>query len=491
MSYRIGVDIGTTSTKAVLYGENLEKIASANVGYRTYHDQPGFSEQEPMEIYHAFTQAVKEILAGSGEWKNDVSLISFSGAMHALILVDREGNPLTRSVIWSDNRSVKEVENFKLKEDFMKHYRNTGTPIHSMSPFFKLKWFSNHTELLRKTHKAIGIKEFIIQRLTGQYIVDYSIASATGMFNIHELKWDKSALEYLGISEELLSQPKDVISCLRMNNLSFLHETGLSDDVKIMIGASDGCLANLGSGAMKEGETTLTIGTSGAVRMTVKEPRLDAEGRTFCYYLKKDCFVIGGAVNNGGNILSWFDGIFYEGKGKVFEDLSMNITKIRRGSDGLLFIPYLHGERAPYWDGSLTASFFGMNAFHEKAHFVRAAVEGILFNLKEVLMRLETIGGATMKLTASGGFLKSEAWKRLLAEIFAMDIYTQDSEDSSCLGAVLLDDALAPLTDGNRQQTPVTYEENNSDMYQAYFERYLWYSGKIAKLQKEGRELFP
>lgn len=490
MSYRIGVDIGTTSTKAVLYGENLEKLASANVGYRTFHDQPGYSEQEPMEILQAFTEALKEVLKSIGVRRGEVSLISFSSAMHALILVDREGHPITRSVIWSDNRSVKEVEEFKLKEDWLKHYRNTGTPIHSMSPFFKLKWFGNHTDLLEKTHKAIGIKEFIIFHLTGQYVVDFSVASATGLFNIHDLRWDEEALAYLGISEEMLSQPKDGTTRIKLRHEGFLKETGLPRSLDLMIGASDGCLANLGSGAMGEGETTLTIGTSGAVRMTVNEPKLDEEGRTFCYYLKKDSWVIGGAVNNGGNILSWFDGIFYESKGQVYDDLALNISKIPMGSDGLLFIPYLYGERAPHWDGRLSASYFGMSAYHEKAHFVRATIEGILFNLKEVLMRLESIGGKTRTLTASGGFLKSEAWSGLLAEIFGLTIHAKDSEDSSCLGAVLLDEPLVSLTDVRDEADPVTFDPQNSEEYQAYFKKYLWYSEKIAELQKEGRTLF-
>lgn len=489
MSYRIGIDIGTTSTKAVLYGKNLEKIASANIGYRTFHDQPGFSEQDPVELLHAFRRAVKDVLAGVAD-RSEVSLLSFSSAMHALILVDSKGHPLTRSVIWSDNRAVKEVEDFKENEDWLKHYRNTGTPIHSMSPFFKLKWFKEHTDLLGKTYKAVGIKEFILHHLTGEYVVDYSIASATGMFNIHELKWDEEAMGYLGMGKEMLPEAVDVTTRLKIRNEDFILEMGLSKGVELMIGASDGCLANLGSGAMSEGETTLTIGTSGAVRMTVKEPLLDEEGRTFCYYLKKDSWVIGGAVNNGGNILSWFDGIFYDGKGQVYEDLTVNIEKIPMGSDGLLFVPYLFGERAPYWDGSLTASYFGMNAYHERAHFVRATIEGILFNLKEVQERLENLGGETVRLTASGGFLKSGAWKRLLAEIFAKDVYAQDSEDSSCLGAVLLDERLVLERKEKEEEPAAFYDENRSLEYQAYYEKYLWYSRKIAQLQKEGRELF-
>ncbi|HSL86054.1 MAG TPA: FGGY family carbohydrate kinase, partial [Bacteroidales bacterium] len=176
MSYRIGIDIGTTSTKAVLYGQNLERLAAANVGYRIYQDRPGYQEQDPYEILGAFKLAVHKVLEQVGEKRKDVGLISFSGAMHSLILVDDMGRALTRSIIWSDNRSVPEVEEFRKKEDWLSHYKNTGTPIHSMSPFFKLRWLKNHTDLLDRTYKAIGIKEFIIHELTGVYMMDYSTA---------------------------------------------------------------------------------------------------------------------------------------------------------------------------------------------------------------------------------------------------------------------------------------------------------------------------
>ena len=491
MSYRIGIDIGTTSTKAVLYGENMEKIASSNVGYRTYHDQPGYAEQEPMEILFAFKEAVIDILKDMGDKRKNVSLISFSSAMHSLILVDEEGTPLTRSLIWSDNRSVLETEKFRMMEDWLNHYKNTGTPIHSMTPFFKMKWYRDHTVLLEKTYKAIGIKEFIIHHLTGKYVVDFSVASATGMFNIHQLKWDEFALAYLGISEEMLSLPVDVTTRLKLVQKDFLNETGLPASLDLMIGASDGCLANLGSGAMRKGEATITIGTSGAVRMTVDQPKLDEQGKTFCYYLNKNSWVVGGAVNNGGNILNWFDGVFYEESGQVYEKLDVSIAKIPVGCDGLLFIPYLNGERSPHWDGRLTASYFGMRAYHEKAHFVRATIEGILFNLKEVLMRLETVGGKSVKLTASGGFLKSEAWSRLLSEIFEMEIRTKDSEDSSCLGAILLDESSGKRTADDCESVILTYDPVVSERYQSYFKKYLWYSERIKGLQEEGRGIFP
>jgi gluconokinase len=158
-------------------------------------------------------------------------------------------------------------------------------------------WLKNNTEILAKAGHIISIKDYIIYHLTGRYITDYSLASATGMFNIHSLKWDQTALDILDISEKLLPELADVDAELEVTNQDLIERFAFAGDVKLILGASDGCLANLGSGTLARGETTLTIGTSGAVRMTVNKPLLDAQGRTFCYYLARDKWIIGGAVN--------------------------------------------------------------------------------------------------------------------------------------------------------------------------------------------------
>lgn len=489
MKYRIGIDIGTTSIKAVLYGENLERISMASKGYKTYHEQLGYAEQEPVEVLQAFYKVMKEVLEPVGERSAEVELLSFSSAMHSLILVGEDNKLLTRSIIWSDNRSVKEVEEFKLKEDWKRHYQNTGTPIHSMSPFFKLMWFRKNTSLLEKTRKIIGIKEYILYHLTGEYYTDYSIASATGMFNIHTLTWDEKALRYLGISEEQLPCLKDVTEKVSIINREFLVDSGLSSDLSFMMGASDGCLANLGSRALHKGETTLTIGTSGAVRMTVDKPVLDREGRTFCYYMKKDRWIIGGAVNNGGNVLERLGQVLNENEGSIYSDLEDRVKEVSPGSDGLLFIPYLYGERAPHWDGRLHASYIGMSGFHGKNHLIRSVIEGITYNLREVWEVLSALSGESTVLIASGGFLKSDAWTSILSDIFGKDIEIADSVDSSCLGAVLLDDELAYPMERNAS-VKIHCNHKNHKEYQVYYEKYLWYSKKMIELQKEADNRF-
>lgn len=489
MKYKIGIDIGTTSIKAVLYGENLLRISTSFKEYKTYHDKHSYAEQDPLEVLQAFYEVMEEVIKPIGEEVKEIELLSFSSAMHSLILIGEDNELLTRSIIWSDNRAVKEVEEFKKREDWKKCYQNTGTPIHSMSPFFKLLWFREHTDLLTKTRKIIGIKEFILHHLTGEYSTDYSIASATGMLNIHSLSWDEEALQYLEIGEELLPNLIDVTEKVAVKNKEFLSGFRFSSELLIMMGASDGCLANLGSFALDKGETTITIGTSGAVRMTVDRPVLDEEGRTFCYYLMKGKWVIGGAVNNGGNVLAWLGTILMEHESSIFEELENHIESTALGSEGLLLIPYLFGERAPHWDGRLQGSFIGMSGTHGRNHFIRSALEGIVFNLREVWEMLIAISGESTVMIASGGFLNSPAWTSILSDVFGMDIEIIDSMDSSCLGAVLLDEKQPELKE-RMDVEKFHFSEKNHKEYEVYYKRYLWYSKKMLDLQREAEELF-
>ncbi|MFH5837039.1 gluconokinase [Proteiniclasticum sp. C24MP] len=489
MKYKIGIDIGTTNIKAVLYDENLNRVSMSSEGLRTYHDQMGYAEQNPEEVLNAFYRVLDEILLSMSGQKKEVELLSFSSAMHSLILMGKDHELLTRSIIWSDNRAVNEVEEFKRNEDWLKHYRNTGTPIHPMSPFFKLLWIGKNTGLLEKTGKIMGIKEYILMHLTGECVMDYSMASATGMLNIHNLAWDEEALRHAGITEALLPALKDVTEKVSVENRSILEKPGLSSELEIMLGASDGCLANLGSQALHRGETTVTIGTSGAVRMTVDAPVLDDAGRTFCYYLMKDKWVIGGAVNNGGNVLAWLGRTIHEEEETIYKDLENRVKDIPKGSEGLLFIPYLHGERAPHWDGRLNASFIGLSAFHGRDHLIRSAVEGMVFNLREVWEMLTALSGDSTTIIASGGFLESAVWTGILSDVFGRDIEISDAADSSCLGAVLLDHEPEGLKAQGHRETMRCTNENHEE-YQLYYRKYIWYAKKMAALQKEAREMF-
>lgn len=464
----IGVDIGTTSIKAILYDEKKQIRAEASVSYPTYRPEPKQAEQNPEEIYQAFLIAVKEVTSLLKE-NETVSYVSFSSAMHSLIVVDEAGESLTNMLIWSDNRADQQVAAWKEEEHQLGVYQKTGTPLHPMSPFAKLLWMKVETDYLSQANKFIGIKEYIFYRLTGKYVVDYSIASATGLFNIQELAWDKDILETLELKETQLSKPVDVQSTFDFQSLELAVELGLTRKTKLIIGASDGCLANLGAGITEKGDLSLTIGTSGAVRMTVDEIYLDNEGRTFCYYLMPGKWVIGGAVNNGGNVLDWLDDLLFEKVGKIYQSIPTAFQKTEPGAEDLFFLPYINGERAPLWQGNLRGTFHGLSAFHTKNHLIRAALEGIMFNLKEVMEIVAEIGGEISKIQASGGFLQSKEWSQLAADILGVPIYKAVSGEDSALGAVLLVNNPRTKTEEKKMITPnATRQAFYQKQYQAY-----------------------
>lgn len=465
MKYYIGADIGTTSTKVVLFDEMFQNLDFVSKGYRTYQDKAHYAEQDPEEVFESFLQAVEELLNRHEEKREHVAYMAFSSAMHSLILMDEKDQPLTKSILWSDSRAEELVEEFKKREDAGAFYQKTGTPLHPMSPFFKLLWFQKNTDLLKKTKKAIGIKEFIMRKLSGEYVVDYSIASATGLFHLQDLIFDEEILQELSMVPSQFSRPVDVEEMFSLKNLEALSRTKLPSSCKVLIGGSDGCLANLGGDVTEPYEAAVTLGTSGAVRITSDRILLHPEGKTFCYYLRKGQYVLGGAVNNGGNVLAYLSGLFYEHPEHFYRDLSKNLLESEPGAEGITFIPYLYGERAPYYDGHLFAGFVGITPRAEKKHFIRAAVEGIFFNLKEVLTEIERLHGKISLLKVSGGVFENHEMASILAEVMGNEVQRVDAASSSALGAVRLGiEGIRPNTKKKEMFLPgekaLQYEEN-------------------------------
>ncbi|WP_425117363.1 gluconokinase [Alkalibacterium sp. f15] len=444
--YAIGVDIGTTSTKAVLFSKKGKNISQASVDYPMYHPEPQASEQDPDEIVKAVMISVKTLMEKSEVSKDDIQLISFSAAMHSFIAVDASGKPLTASIIWADQRS--EPYAVKLKEtNGQSIYEKTGTPIHPMSPLTKLMWLkAEKAAIFEQTHRFIGIKEYVFYHLFDKYVVDYSVASATGLFNMHTLDWDEEALETAQITSEKLSELVPTTSVFTGMNEAHAQVMGVAIDTPVVIGANDGCLANLGVNAIDEGVVALTIGTSGAIRTVTDKPVTDAKGRIFCYALTENHWVIGGPVNSGGMILRWLrDELCQEEIGEAktrgidpYNVITEKMATVQAGSNGLIFHPYLSGERAPSWNANARGSFYGLAMHHKKAHMMRAVLEGINMNLYTVFLALEELIGRPKKVHATGGFVRSEVWVQMLADVFDQEIHIPQTGESACLGAVVL-----------------------------------------------------
>ena len=468
MPYYLGVDIGTTSAKAVAFSPTGEVLASHSTVYPMYHPQPACAEQDPEEICAAIFESMNKVFSSLDE---QPLFVAFSAAMHSLIIIDEEGKPLTRCIIWADNRAAGIADRLKQEGRAEALYQSTGVPVHAMSPLCKILWLKTFApQIFLRAKKFIGIKEYFFFKLFGEYVVDTSVASATGLLKIESLQWDKNVLDFVGISESQLPALKKVtdIFLLKKNNAVFKN---LSADLPFIIGGSDGALANLGTGA-NANSMTVSIGTSSAARIIVSKPHVDDHMRTFCYHVKDEQYIIGGPSNNGAVVLSWLKDSLLQTT-QSFDELYQKAAQVDAGSNGLLFIPYILGERAPIWDSAARGVFFGLDIKHSQGHLIRACMEGVVYavyNIAKVLFEKTTV----TEIYAAGGFTKSAVWLQMLADVYNRKVLVSDAVESSALGAVMLGiEALAkePLS---KKRHCTTYEPNpdNHKTYSAAFEKF-------------------
>jgi gluconokinase len=443
----IAVDIGTTGTKVLAVNKEGQITASHNIGYELHTPKPGYAEQDPIEILHAVIQGIKVVVERAQLSPDKVLGVSFSSAMHSLIAVDKEIQPLTACITWADQRGTSYADQLKKDGKGLSNYLATGTPIHPMSPLIKLMWMrDNEPELLHTTYQFLGIKEFILARMFGQCVIDHSLASATGLFNIHNLEWDKDALALAGVRADQLPRPVSTTFQLRGLGSSYAAEMGLSLGTPFVVGASDGVLANLGAGALELGVTAVTIGTSGAVRAAVNHPMTDPAGRLFCYALTDNLWIVGGAINNGGITLRWArDQLFSneaESAKKLGEEPYEQLIQLAEtappGAGGLLFLPLLTGERAPYWNANARGIYFGLSLQHERRHLLRAVMEGVMLQIRTVAQLLEPACGQAHEVRASGGFARSAFWRQMLSDVLGTPVRVPQSFESSGIGAAWL-----------------------------------------------------
>ncbi|AIY44140.1 Gluconokinase [Collimonas arenae] len=445
--YMLGVDIGTTSTKAVLFTTQGKIVAQHAVEYPLLCTTPGMAEQDPVQIYEAVLTAIRNAVSASRVDAGRIALVSFSAAMHSVIAVDKDGNLLSNSITWADNRAGAWAIRIRDELDGNAIYRRTGTPIHPMSPLCKIMWLRHdQPQLFARTARFVGMKEYVLYRLFGEWLVDHSIASATGMFNLQQLDWDDGALALLGISPVQLSTLVPTTHHLTGLSPAIAQQLGLSPATPFVIGANDGVLSNLGVNAIGPGQVAVTIGTSGAMRTVIDKPLTDPAGRTFCYALTARHWVVGGPTNNGGSIFHWVREELATTESAAaklagsdpYDALTKIAEGVQAGAEGLLFHPYLAGERAPLWNADARGSYIGLATHHGKEHMIRAALEGVIFSLYSILPAVEDLIGPTTRMMATGGFARSALWRQMMADIFEREVVVPESVESSCLGAAVL-----------------------------------------------------
>ena len=473
----LGLDIGTTSVKACVFNINGILISEVEKMNSFYYPEQDWSEQDPIEIERSAVVAIKEAVEKASINKDELITLGFSAAMHSLLCVNGEGSPISPALIWADGRSYPQAEAVK-KNIGSSIYSKTGTPIHPMTPFSKLLWMKETSyKPYEEAVYFMSIKEYLILSWFGERVIDYSMASATGLFNPATLDWEPEVLEMAGIAREQLSEivpPTKVLSGL---NREIANEMGINPEMPFVMGAADGQLANLGIGAILPGEVAVSVGTSGAIRQFNKGVKIDENQETFCYSFTADTSIVGGPTNNGGIVLQWLKDLLNDSRS--FTDFLADAEKVAPGADGILFLPYLNGERAPVWNQRAKGNFYGVSITHKKEHFIRAVLEGITLNLYQIGKALERLAGEPKKIYVNGGLARSPLWLQMMADIFEAEIYVSESHHSAAWGAAWTAlvgigkvDSFEEIKKNIPMSAAVLPNKENSKVYKAIYENY-------------------
>lgn len=447
MDLVIGLDSGTTATKAVAVAADATVIALSSVGYPLLVPAPGYAELDPVRLQTAAVEAVAEVVTEVRQRGDRVVGLCLSAAMHGLVPLDGVGTPTGPLITWADSRAGEESRSLAESSHGQLHKR-TGTPVHPMSPLPKLLWWRlHHSDAFASIPKWGGVKEVVLSGLCEDgYLIDLSCASTTGLYDITTRQWDPEALQLAGIHPEQLAvvvPTTHVVTGLRSD---VAERTGLPRDLPVVVGASDGPLANLGLGAVTEGVAAVSLGTSGAMRAVRPAPAVDEAARLFCYALTDDHWVLGGAINNAGSIVRWASAAL----GMVIEDvqgeerdaadgrLLQEAANVPFGSEGLLCLPYLLGERAPWWEPGLHGAWIGLRRHHRRGHLVRSAVEGVCMQLALVEVALDAADVHVREVRATGGAMESPVWREVLSAALDLPVGLAASPEGAGTGAGLL-----------------------------------------------------
>jgi gluconokinase len=475
--FTIGLDIGTTSVKACLFHLNGKIIAESEQMNTSHYPHPDWVEQDPVEMERSAVLAIREVIKKANIEKSELTSIGFSAAMHSLICVNKSGKAISPAIIWADGRSYPQAEQVK-KTMGSKVYGLTGMPVHPMAPFMKLIWMKETKyPPYQDASYFMSIKEYILLHWFDQRIIDYSMASATGLFNPQILDWNMELLEFSGIKKEQLSEIVPPTKILTGIKKEIAAEMGIDQELPFVMGAADGQLANLGIGAILPGEAAVSVGTSGAIRQFTNGFKIDENGETFCYSFTDTETIIGGPTNNGGIVLQWLKDLLNDERS--FDTFLKEAEKVSPGAEGLIFLPYLNGERAPLWNQRAKGNFYGVTITHRKEHFIRAVLEGITFNLFQIGKSLTKLAGEPKKIFVNGGLARSLLWLQMMADIFEAEIYVPESHNSAAWGAAWTSlvaigkvQSFAEIKENIPMGSPVLPNKHNSEAYKRIYENY-------------------
>lgn len=438
MAYLMGIDLGTSSVKTMIMDEMGHVHGLAQAGYDIMTPQPGYAEQDPEIWWQQTCLTIRQAMKQADIGNEEIAAVGLSGQMHGMVLVDDNGNPLRPAIIWCDQRSKSEVEQIYSLIGTKRLGELTLNPVATGFQTPSLLWVKKHQpEIYAKTRYVLLPKDYIRLKLTGEFFSDITDASSTLAFDTAHHCWCGELLKTLELDADKyppVGNPSDLGGTV---TAEAQRETGLNKGTPVTLGGGDQPMQAIGNGIVETGTVSCTIGTGGQLFTPIHTPAHDPMLRThtFCHAVPKTWNIMG-ATLNAGLSLKWLNrNVLPE---MNFRQLDEGAVGIRAGSEHLLFLPYLTGERTPHFDSSASALFFGLTLRHDRFHMARAVMEGVVFALRDSLEIFRSLGLAADHVIASGGGAQSKLWLQIQADIFGCEVYTTQSTEQACTGAAIV-----------------------------------------------------
>jgi xylulokinase len=446
MSYLLGIDVGTTGSKTLLIDECGEVVASAMVEYAMHTPHPLWAEQDPADWWQATVEGIQRVLAGVDA--AEVKGLGLTGQMHGLVLLDGSGEVLRPCIMWNDQRTGPQCAAITERLGLDRIIAWTANPVLPGFTAPKIVWVrENEPQVYDRVARVLLPKDFIRYKLTGGFATDKAGASGTSLLDVVERTWSQEMAEELDIPADWLPVSYEGPEVTGTVTSQAAELTGLPVGLPVVAGGGDQEAQAVGTGIVHEGLVSATLGTSGVVFAHTDEPKVDSQGRlqSYCHAVPGKWHVMGVMLSAGGSF-RWFRdtlGRLEKATAELtghdpYEHLTAEAARVPAGSEGLIFLPYLTGERMPYSDPNARGSFFGLTIRHDKPHLVRSVLEGVAYGLRDLLELVRDFGLSIEQVRASGGGARSELWRQILADVFATELVTINVTEGAAYGAALL-----------------------------------------------------
>lgn len=448
MAYILGVDIGTSGTKTVLFSEDGIPVSSATYEYPLYTPQNGYAEQDPLDWWNAVVNGIKQVIGESGVVASEIKGIGLSGQMHGLVMLDGDNKVIRRSIIWCDQRTSKEVAEITDRVGADRLIEITANPAITGFTAAKIMWVKNNEpQNYEKCRHILLPKDYIRFMLTGEYATEVSDASGMQLLDIPNRCWSEEVLDKLGIDKSLLAKVYESPEITGKITGRAAELTGLAEGTIVVGGAGDNAAAAVGTGVVEDGKAFTTIGSSGVVFAHTSNISIDKKGRvhTFCCAVP-NCWHVMGVTQSAGLSLKWFrDNLCWS---EMETALNMGVDPyyltdkeamdVPIGANKLLYMPYLNGERTPHLDPNCRGAFVGLSTMHKKKDMIRAVMEGVSYSLRDCVEVMREMNISVTDMMACGGGGSSPLWRQMLADLYACPVKTTQNKEGPALGVALL-----------------------------------------------------